>query len=237
MITYFEAGERELSFYRNNGFPKMTEANRLGVEKHWQEMRRMNPTGLFNRQIYSCNAFDDDGQRLAIGVNPVDYKTYKWARDGKRLIPGAYVMGNCMFLFDPRKEAFTLLQRSGGVAFDAGKISGIGGVLDYKQVDMRDFARYVEQATVDEIVEEVHLQGRLSGVALLGLYWDTETYKVEFAYYGEAEVLGVKANENKKVIEVPREKLVSFTRQNYSKIEESTRVHLNHWASKLASVK
>ena len=226
-----------MSFYRNETFPKMTMVDKLGVEKHWQKMRRKNPTGLFNGQIYSCNAFDDDGQRLAIGVNPVDYKTYKWARDGKRLIPGAYVMGNCMFLFDPRREVFTLLQRSGSVAFDAGKISGIGGVLDYKQVDMRDFARYVEQATVDEVVEEVQLQGRLKSVALLGLYWDTETYKVEFAYYGEAEVLSVKANENKKIVEVPREKLVSFTKQNNFRIEESTRVHLNQLASKLASVR
>jgi len=183
----------------------------------------------------SCNSFDDDGQRLAIGVNQTNYKTYKWARDGKRPLPGAYTMGNCMLLFDPRREAFTLLQRSSGVAFDIGKISGIGGVLDYKQVDMRNFAAYIEQATVDEVIEEVHLQSELKAVALLGLYWDTETYRVEFVYYGEAEVSGVKAGENKKVVEVPRAKIVSFTKQNNSRIEESTRVHLNYWASKLAS--
>ncbi|MEK7154889.1 MAG: hypothetical protein AAB697_02055 [Patescibacteria group bacterium] len=236
MITYFEAGTRDFLFYRKEGFPKVTETDRLGIERHWQELQKKNPTGLFNGQIYSCNAFDDDGHRLAIGVNQVDYKTYKWARDKKRLIPGAYTMGNCMLLFDPKRESFTLLQRSSGVAFDTGKISGIGGVLDYKQMDMRNFIGYVEQATIGEVAEEVRLQGGLKAVALLGLYWDTETYKVEFAYYGEAEVQGVKADENKKVIEVPKTELASFTKQNGYRIEASTRVHLNHFASKLSSI-
>lgn len=236
MISYFEVGSRSLVFYKKGGFPKVTEADSLEIEKHWQELQK-NPSGLFNGQIYSCNSFDDDGRQLAIGVNRVDYKTYKWARDRKCPLPGAYTMGNCMFLFDPRRQAFTLLQRSSGVAFDTGKISGIGGVLDYKPTDMRKFAEYVKQATINEVAEEVHLLGGLKAVALLGLYWDTETYKVEFAYYGEAEVQGVKADENKKVIEVLRAKLVSFTKQNSYRIEESTRVHLDHLASKLAFIK
>lgn len=190
---------------------------------------------MFNGIVFSCNQFVDDGQRLFFNLNSVDYATYKWARDNKHPIPGTYAMGNGMLLFDPKRKAYVLLQRSNGVAFDKGKISGIGGVLDFQEgVNMAGFLGYVRQQTLKEVDEEVCLQESLSAVALLGLYVDTDTLKVEFLYRGTGVVLGVKAAENKRIVEVSQAGLMGFVRQNQTELEESTRIHLNNLTSKLA---
>ena len=235
VISYYQSGQRTLTFYLRKGFPKLTDEGRVDIDDYWQAMLLKSPTGLFNGEIYSCNTFEDNGQTLSIGVNKVDYKTYKWARDHKLPLRGAYGIGNGMLLFDPKRNAFTLLKRSETVAFDKAKISVIGGVLSYKQVGVSNFERHIKEATIEEVFEEVQIKGNLEKVALLGLYWDTETYKVEFLYSGQAQVISVKADENKEIVEVPQNEFTNFVQQHRSQMELTSGIHFDHLAAKTAS--
>lgn len=231
MINYYEAGSRTLSFSLDASHPRLTPEQKTASAVSFQASLAKNPR-LFNGQQFSCNSFSDGGNNLQIGVNRVDYATYKWARGEGQFIPGTFAMGNCIFIFDPDRQAYIFLQRSQTVAFDQGKISAIGGVIDYADLPMADFLPYVQAETVKEVYEEVQHLGKLRSVGLLGLYHDTQTNKVEFAYSGVAHVLGVRADESVALLEVTKPNLPGFFKKHLTRFEASTQVHLDHLASK-----
>lgn len=235
MVRYFEAEPRRLSFFLDNSHPRLTGAGRIAAQIYWEEVRRKNPS-MHDSEIYSCNSFACDETTITIGVNKTRYSVYKWARDKRRHIPGTHVMGSCMFVFDRAREAYVLVQRADNVAFDTGKISGVGGVVDYKEIEIANFAHYIQTSVEQEVGEELVTIGGLRAVSLLGFYLDPDTLKTEFAYYGEAEVSGVKAAENRRLIEVRGNQLADYAQEHEDQLEESTANHLLHVIGLLASL-
>ena len=235
MIHCFEAEPKNLSFSLDNSHPKLTAADKIAAGAYWDQVRERNPS-MFDGGIYSCNSFAQDGTLVTMGVNQTSYSIYKWARDKRVHIPGTYVMGTCMFVFDKYRDAYVFVQRAENVAFDTGKISGVGGVVDYREVGMADFGGYIQESMEKEIDEELVIAGGLQAVSLLGFYWDSDTHKTEFAYYGEARVQGIRAAENKRIVGVKRSQLANYVQQHQDQLEESTRNHLLHLTGKLGLV-
>jgi hypothetical protein len=231
MICHLEADSR-LTFHLDNSHPRLNTEDLALAQSYWEKIVQKNPS-VFDGEIYSCNSLVQDATGIHIHVDRTNYSLYKWARDHKKTIPGTHVMGTCMFVFDKQRESYVLVQRADTVAFDVGKISGIGGVVDYQEVGMASFSDYIQQAVETEVSEELITTNGVHGVSLLGLYYDSETLKTEFAYYGEAQVLGVKANENKRIVEVGKNQLGAYVHDFEDQIEESTKNHLLHRTSAL----
>jgi hypothetical protein len=231
VIKYFEAKGKDFVFFLNPGFPALDESQRLAIDAHWEEAKAKNPK-IFNGEIYCCNYLQENGVQVVVGLNKSDYKTYKWARDNNIELTGAYTMGNGAILLDPTKNAFIMVERADDLAFDEGKVTSVGGVIDYAEVDMSEFSDYLRKLTAAEVDQELEFTG-LGELSLLGVYYDTETMKLEFCYTGTIEGAGIKESENKRIVDVPVGYMGEFLQANKGRVEASSLQHLEHWAPRL----
>lgn len=226
-IEYVRASDyKGISFSLDNSFPELTVAESEDVDVYWQAKKANNPS-IFNGQIYCCHSYVNNDGQVSLGINRGDYATYSYMRGNNIKRAGTYSSGNCMFVFDPNRQAYVFVQR-GNTVFDAAKISAIGGVLDYKDVEMDSFLGHVESETLKELGEELHVEGMPTAISLLGFYVDTDTYKLEFAYKGNVSVVDFKDGENRALLEIESREMEEFYRKNKQNLEASTRNHLEY---------
>jgi len=155
-MKYFEAGERQFIFFERKSFPRLGDRERHEITNNWGDVKLKTPSA-FNGGIYCCNGVLELGKFAFFGVNHSDYATYKWAKDNKLLIPGAYTMGTGTYLYDLSRRSFVFGRRTDKVSTDPNTISvASGGVVEYKmnmKVRMGKFLDFLSAQSVKESLE------------------------------------------------------------------------------------
>ena len=229
MVAYYEAGKCEINVQVEEIGVVLTSEQQSEVDIMWKGIKKSNKLA-FNGEVWTCRGYDTQADSLSLRACKTDYATATWSR---RTGGNTRTMGTGILVFEGRNIVFA--RRTDKVVADPGKISmAVGGVLDLDtRIINGDFTGMVLAQMDKEFGQELKVRRR-SEIVFGGLAIG-DGFKAE--WFGACYVNKPRINdktESKELIFVPRVNLVSFVEENREKLELSTRMHLEHWAERIA---
>ena len=237
---YFE--QPKIDFVIEDQYPMLDGGKMAEISEHWRRVSA--GTNMFPGGVWCAHYMVEKGNEITLMVNRSDYAVYKFARDKKEKIVGAYTMGTGVLVYDEDREAFVFGRRSkDGVGFDGGMISVFGGVVDWDNTQEREVA-VKEDEFLEMILEQAkkelgeELKAEFMGEPEpMGTYVDEDTLKVEFMFIVRARGVELSGDdENVELIYVKPEELTVFFEANKEQFEASTKGHMEHWVDKIIPI-
>lgn len=195
------------------------------VSAHWSALCAKNPA-LFDGEVLACCAMRFERGRTVFSLCRTPYSRYAWARGHDRPIAGAWAVGTGVIVWDESEEAFAFFERADTVLFDRGRVSGVGGVLEWSADAGPDFRRHLEESVLHELREEIGVSLRRADLSPLGLWVDERTLKLELLHLARVEACRIANAENVRVVHVAAGGLAAFVAERGEALETSMREHL-----------